>query len=82
MARMTVLARWKDTGAEFEAIVESGAWSGNEDEDEDGDVFWYCDSENPEGDHGGFIILEVLEYHPPLPTDETRSFGNYHGARS
>jgi hypothetical protein len=78
MARMTVLAQWKDTGAEFEAIVESGAWS----DDHEDDIFYYLDGDTPKGDHGEFLILDVLEYHPPLPTDETRSFGNYHGARS
>ena len=61
---ITANGYWKDNKESFsEMTVCLNSWDGEEDA-EDERIFFYLDGKPPVGDHGEFVITEVLETTP------------------
>jgi hypothetical protein len=49
---------WNDTRESFEHVIALDSWDGIEDDD-DREVFYFFDGDDPIGDHGEFTITKL-----------------------
>ena len=51
---------WNDTKESFSHVIALDSWDGIEDDD-DAQVFYFFDGEEPLGSHGDFTITRITE---------------------
>jgi len=59
--KMIAHGYWNDCKEEFTHVIALDSWDGVED-DEDREIFYFFDGDEPIGDHGDFTITFLEEY--------------------
>lgn len=59
--KMVAHGHWNDTKEPFTHVIALDSWDEVEDE-EDEEIFYFFDGDEPIGDHGEFTITHLEEY--------------------